>query len=248
VRRARRFRATLDRARGHAGDPRVARADPAVHGACQLWRGLSRPRWELEARLLAGQSDSEIAAKMDIEAGVVEAYEAVFYDVRDGLGASDWVHLSVIGPRLHEGFDPGDAETILKLYAYNCGHAVLDALLESVFTDGEPPADPRLADQFRLAFAVQAIEVTAGNAADVLRLHLLAVELAQREADLDVAAVTKPIVASPLEIAIGAGVVPDVPAEDPFETREAGEARTGAALRPPRAEGRGDDRRLGATG
>jgi hypothetical protein len=76
VSRAHRFSAAL--ARSHGGAPQMARADRAIHGACQLWRGLPRQRWELEARLLAGQSDAEIAGKLNIEAGVVEAYEAVF--------------------------------------------------------------------------------------------------------------------------------------------------------------------------
>jgi hypothetical protein len=246
VNRARRYRAAL--ARGHAGDPRVARADPAIHEACQLWRGLPRRRSEVEARLLAGQSDAEIAGKLNIEAGVVEAYESVFYDVRGGLGASDWVHLVVFGLRPDEAFDPGDAERIMKLYAYNHGPVVLDALLDSEFTDGQPPADPRLADLFRLAIAVQAIEVTAGNAADVLRLHLLAVELERQEADLGVAAVTKPIVATTGEVTIGTGAIPALPPQGVLGDRETGEDRPidAAAARP--ATDRRDDHRFGATG
>ena len=51
--RARRSRAALARLGGHTGDPRLARADPDIHGACRLSLGPGRPRWEVEARLLA---------------------------------------------------------------------------------------------------------------------------------------------------------------------------------------------------
>jgi len=49
VARARRFRAALARPVGMPVDTRVTRADPAVHEAYLLWRGLPRRRWELEA-------------------------------------------------------------------------------------------------------------------------------------------------------------------------------------------------------
>jgi hypothetical protein len=233
VARARRFLASPGRAGGASGRDRRAGTDPAVSGARGLRGGPPRRRWELEARLLAGQSDSEIAGKMNIEARVVGAYEAVFYDVRDGLGASDWIHLVVIGHRLHEGFDPGDAEVILKAYAYNFGPVVLGALLESVFTDGEPPADPRLADRFRLAFAVQAIEVTAGNAADVLRLYQLSLELAQREVDSAAGPVNRPIVVGALDVPVPAEAgYRGAPGQDVTEPPGHEEGRADRQLRP----------------
>jgi hypothetical protein len=224
--RARGHRAAL--ARGHAG---VSGDDPSVYGAYRLWRGLPRPRWELEARLLAGQTDHEIAARMGLEADTIGAYEVLFYSVRDGLGATDWIYV-VIGLRPDQALDPGDAERIVKLYAYHHGPGVFDALLGSVFTDGRPPADPRLADLLRLSIAVQTIQVTAENAPDVIRLYLLAVELAQREADQVVDPVTRPIAAPPREVAIGGGMAPAVHPEGASAAREAGEGRRATPRRP----------------
>jgi hypothetical protein len=242
VARARRFRAALARARGDDRDPRVARADPALLGARRLARVDRRRRWVLEARLLAGQSDAEVAARMGLGADAVAAYEAVFYAVRDGLGATDWVHLVVIGLGLYDGFDSADEETALKLYGYHLGPLVLDALLENVFTGGRPVADPRLADQLRLALAVQSIEVTPDNAAGVLRLHRLSLDLEREEADLGASAVTGPIAAS-----TGGATIPprsargSPPGFDP-------EARTSGTTAPAPAAAGADGWRLGAAG
>jgi hypothetical protein len=85
---------------------------------------------------------------------------------------------------------------------------VLDALLDSGFTEGRAPADPRLADLLRLAIAVDAIEVTAENALDMIRLHELSVELQRQGADTSVAAVTGPVVVGPADVAIGPRSVP----------------------------------------
>jgi hypothetical protein len=238
VSRIRRYRAALARAGGRAGEPRVSRSDPAIHEACQLRRGPPRRRRELEARILAGQTDSDVAARMGLKADAVAAFEAAFFSVRDGLDASDWIHFFVIGPRAFGGFDPADEETVLKLFAYNLGPLVLDALLASVFTGGRPPADPRLADLFRLSLGVQALEVTPGNAAGVLRLYSLGRELERREAGLDASRIAGPVVTSPGGAASGPQVAPE---------RWPGTGASGPTM-PESASADFGTRRLGATG
>jgi hypothetical protein len=42
-------------------------------------------RWSIEARILAREDDQKIAGSMGIDASVIEAYEAVFFDVRERL-------------------------------------------------------------------------------------------------------------------------------------------------------------------
>jgi len=77
-----------------------------VHGefrdlfsARTIYRENGNQRLELECRLLAGQSNAEIAAIMNLLEPMVETYECIFYNVRPRLYASSWVALSAIGTR-----------------------------------------------------------------------------------------------------------------------------------------------------
>jgi hypothetical protein len=216
--RARRFLTALDRAGGDPGHPRLGRSDPQVSGAVLLWRGEPRRRREAEARLLAGQSDDEVAGRLGIAAGVVEAYENLFYAVRDRLEAADWDHFQAIGPRLYEGYDAGDLEIIWKLFAFNGGPRVLDALL-ATFPGGPahdtgPAADPRPGPLFDLAVGVATLSVTAENTLAVIRLDTLARRLGRAEAARSVAPVTRPVVTGTIRVDIKSqptGIVPAAP-------------------------------------
>ena len=56
---------------------------------------------EIEARLLARMTTEEIAESMGISRGVVEAYEAMFFSVREFLDCKEWILLfatDVVGP------------------------------------------------------------------------------------------------------------------------------------------------------
>ena len=63
-----RFRADLGRAGGDDLHPRLARAHPEVLAACPSGTTPLR-RWEVEARLLAGQADGEIADRVGVGPG-----------------------------------------------------------------------------------------------------------------------------------------------------------------------------------
>ena len=54
-------------------------------------------RTELDARILAGQSDAEIAARLPIPERVVSTYEALHFNVRDRLQFPGWVICRVLG-------------------------------------------------------------------------------------------------------------------------------------------------------
>ena len=129
VRRARRIQNALDRTAGDLDHRHVARTDPPVLAACRLRLGDERCRWELEARLLAAQNYPAIDSRTGIPAGVVEAYEALFFNVKEKLGCMDWVGAMVFGPRVFEGLAPDDVELIWKVLAYGLGPVALDALV-----------------------------------------------------------------------------------------------------------------------
>lgn len=65
--------------------------------AHELYREHGLRRAEIEARLVAGQSDEDIAGKCHLPPEVVAAYETLFCAVRDCLNAHDYLVLHLVG-------------------------------------------------------------------------------------------------------------------------------------------------------
>ena len=78
---------------------------PDLLAAHQLCESNGPLRWELEARILAGQSDDDISASMAVPPAVVAAFERSFFNVRDRLAAFDLILFHVIGYRPVLGFE-----------------------------------------------------------------------------------------------------------------------------------------------
>jgi hypothetical protein len=252
VARARRLLASPGRAGGAAGRDRRAGADPAVSGARGLRGGPPRRRWELEARLLAGQADGEIAGRVGVEPDAVLAYERLYFDVREWLGCSDWIAFRAIGPGLYEESLAVDLEMIWKSWGFFCGPRVLDALIESSPDEaGRRPtaiADPRRRDLCDLAIAATMLPATAEYAMGLLRLEALIREIELVEAGRSAAPVTGPIATGPIEFAIGPDLERLGRARCAAELR--GAAGIGASAVPAAGTGpdRVDDRRLRTAG
>jgi hypothetical protein len=213
VARCRRFQAVLEQAGCEVRHPRLVRAHPEILGAVLLRQGERRRRYEAEARLLAGQSNQEIADHLGVDAEVIGAYEALFYSVRDRLTCSDWVAACVLGPGLWEGFDVGDVERLWKVIAYQYGPLIFDALIENVREDGRPPADPELAEQLELLVTLTAMPAIPKNATAVLRLDALVREVDRAEADRSVATLTRRIIVPRIEVQFGPQTIPLMHAE-----------------------------------
>jgi hypothetical protein len=145
VRRARRFLAVLERHGDDLDHPRVVAADPLLAAALGL-RATSTPhlKHEVEARLLAGEGNAAIAAKVGLEPRAVAAYHNVFFDVRGGLGATDLVAAVILGPRLYRGEGYGDPELAARLVGWRLGPLGVDPLF------GRLGGDEALARQVRL--------------------------------------------------------------------------------------------------
>jgi hypothetical protein len=177
--------------KGDSPCPELARLDPAVFGAFQVRSSVEpRPRRELEARVLAKQTTCEIAARLDLTTDVVEAYERLYFDVRDRLGAVDYIMAVVIGHNLHDGFAADEIDKVLKVYAYGYGPNVLDALIEELEVGGgTTPAvagNCKLARSVRMAITARSIPVNQQTAPGLVRLNARLLEL-EREAADDVA-------------------------------------------------------------
>jgi hypothetical protein len=116
-------------------------ATAARHGNnwCQFWDAMGGNgtrllgnigmQQELEARILAGQADDEIAARMDMQAVEVLGYEQLLFAVREKLAAPGYIVLLALGP------DVGDPIQRLgrlwKELAYWRGPLVLDYFVEA---------------------------------------------------------------------------------------------------------------------
>lgn len=107
-------------------------------------------RWEIEARLLTGASATEIAAKLKIEAGVVEAYTALFFDVTGRLQARDWIWCTAVRVGLWGMSRPTEAD-LWRYFAVSGGGAVLDVLVSDYLGRVEPvyPDRHQLAEDIR---------------------------------------------------------------------------------------------------
>jgi hypothetical protein len=130
-----------------------------------------RQRWELRARILARQSDAEIAARCALTAETVQWFEALFFNTRDRLGAVDWITSRCFGLGIRFGVRPGDLETLWAVFAYHGGPLVLD-VVRAVSVDADQPGWPwtaaanpggedRLQRSARLAIAALMIPVEA---------------------------------------------------------------------------------------
>ena len=139
------FRKGLGRCRGEAGRGRPAERFPEMaeaHAAYTAAEPLRRA--ELEARLLAGEDDAAIAAKMALSPAGVSAYHDVLFAVQPRLAHPHYV-LGVVlgGGRVYYAPDPDDHGLLLKLFGYHMGGLYVDVLLDYF---REPPVVPASLD------------------------------------------------------------------------------------------------------
>jgi hypothetical protein len=112
---------------------------PELIAAHRLYQADSPIRWELEARILAGQSDVEIAVSLAIPPAVVAVFEQSFFDVRDRLSAGDYILFRVVGYNPVAGFQEGDLRTLWAYFGYAAGPQFLE-LVMAVSQDRSLPA------------------------------------------------------------------------------------------------------------
>lgn len=146
------------RARPPGGRARRAVPDPVIEGALDLWATTDLLcRWEVEARILADQPYSEVAARTGISEPVIDAYEALFFNVAASRHATKYLEHAAIGVRESDGFGVAELHQVWKLFGLLGGPRVLDVVMD-VFpgpdlvprTDGFVLATKEEADGLRL--------------------------------------------------------------------------------------------------
>jgi hypothetical protein len=120
--------------------------------AQSIYSALSPLRDEIEARLLAGQSPAAIAGKTKLNAGAIETFEAVFFNVADSLNAGGWINIIVIG--LRPGVPPTEGQ-VWKCIAYACGSDILDLVIDDFHQRSATDTDNRDQIAARCRFMVR---------------------------------------------------------------------------------------------
>lgn len=86
-------------------------------------------RMVIEARILARQTDEQIAKLTSLPAEAVQVYHDAFFDVRDKLDAMDWITTQVIGQVFQIGDQRSNPELLSKYFGYFGGPMILEAVL-----------------------------------------------------------------------------------------------------------------------
>jgi len=141
VRRARKFLASGGGQPATPDKRRRPHHDQAITDAFSVFRdGPKASRTRLEAYLLTSTPLDVVATRCLLSLEAVEAFTAVFYDVKDRLTARDWIIAQAIGSTSPQGLREDYPHRLLKLVAFIGGQHVLEST--SAVLNGLPPAPP----------------------------------------------------------------------------------------------------------
>ena len=154
-------------------------------------------RWELEARLLAGQANAMIAERCGLTAEAVTWYESIFFNIRGKLKAVGYIRQHVIGAGIDCGFRNDELRAFWAWLTFSAQPLVIERLIDTfhrVRQSGEPPtlsvylrADANVAPRLQ-AFVASAVVPHFGPAGKAwTEIKLLQLE-AEATADPDRAA------------------------------------------------------------
>lgn len=102
---------------------------PLIEAARKIFESDGVLRAEIEARILAGQDDAEIAEKCNIPPELVAVYESLFFFVRRYLHAEDWLMSKVVGFAHLRGFQNHEVRQFWSWAATAGGPVVVDCLI-----------------------------------------------------------------------------------------------------------------------
>lgn len=127
----------------------LSQADRALFWAHNIWTEDKVPtKWAVEAHILAGESDEEIAQKLGTDPAIVAAYEAVFFNVRDRLNHREYVLNVIIKDSVIRGLNERQYDLLWKLFGYQAGPLVLDAVIGRFTSPYKPQKEEEVAGFF----------------------------------------------------------------------------------------------------
>lgn len=165
IRRALRLKRRFDAAGGHESALfGLMHEDENLLWAHTIWSEERRPtRWAIEALILAGAPNELIAERLGADPGVIEAYEAVFFNVRDRLEQPLYIINVVMGEAVARGVQERQYDLLWKLFAYHGGIHTLDAVMQRAVKMQKPAGHEDVA-QFFQDFAVNTMKQKAAVA------------------------------------------------------------------------------------
>ena len=159
----------------------VQESYPAVFAAYSLYtREGSAARFSLEANMLTNRDNTEIAYLARLPLDVADAYEALFFDVRDALDQPSYIVNTVIAKDEGLGTTDFTMDRVWKTYAYFFGEHTLDAI-QSASPNPIRAATPEAVSSaikddltgtvfLKAAIAAKALRVTSANSLRLLEV------------------------------------------------------------------------------
>lgn len=115
---------------------------PLIRATCDFAEENTLRRFEVQARLLGGQSDRRIAARCGVRPKLVGYFERLFFSVRHCLQATDYLIVQAVGPSRWEGFKNDQLAEFWSWCALAGGVVAVDFMvdrLRDVLRPGEKP-------------------------------------------------------------------------------------------------------------
>jgi hypothetical protein len=165
IRRALRVKRRVDRANQRPDALYAAMLrDEDIFWAHAIWTEEKMPtRWAIEARVLAEETDEEIAEKLGARPEVVTAYVNVFFDVREKLCNKDYVLNVIMADAVSRGLQERHYDLLWKMLGYNGGPHVLDAAMSRCVAINKPNS-PDAVSGFFQDFAINSMKYKAAIA------------------------------------------------------------------------------------
>ena len=117
---------------------RVRQLWPTISMAHEIAHQNNPRRWELEARILAQQSDEEIATRLGLPPEAIGMYEQLFFSVRHCLGSYMYIAEQTIGSGRWNGFGDHELGRLWMACGYYGNAVVLEALIDAFYAVWEP--------------------------------------------------------------------------------------------------------------
>jgi hypothetical protein len=149
---------------------------PALFQAhCGYWSLDLKQRAILEAHILTGETDAQIAQRTGMLPKAVECFEALFFNVRDRLSAQIWIVKTIRGtiwqPAVTANgvLTPQQRWIAYKLFAYFGGPHILDAMIR-ILSPSASSTSPPIAEWFDTATVsqIRQLAVLAVSQGDML--------------------------------------------------------------------------------
>lgn len=169
----------------------LSERNPTVFWAYDIWYTQNESgnpvRSEVEARLLADDQLANIARRVATEVEIIEAYEQLFFNVRERLADRGYLMHCVLGPAVHLGFQASEYDLVWKLFALLGGPLAVDLMIDQSVGHARPErasdlkyfvADVAQNDLRRVAMlALKTLRINNFNAMEIIDKFLKLVEL-----------------------------------------------------------------------